>query len=62
MNAEAQGVRGSLKGPIDAIMRAVVVTVTLKAVALVALMETVDGTEQVPPVGAPEQLSEAVPP
>ena len=41
--------------------RAVVGTLTLKEEADVALSVTVAGTEQVAPVGAPEQVSEAVP-
>lgn len=42
-------------------MLEVVVTLTLKSVAVVALTASVAGTMQVAPVGAPVQLSEAVP-
>jgi hypothetical protein len=38
-----------------------VLTLTLKVDAVVALTETVDGTEQTAPVGAPVQVSVAVP-
>jgi hypothetical protein len=41
--------------------RAVVVTLTVKLVAAVPLNAIVAGTEQLAPVGAPLQLSEAVP-
>jgi hypothetical protein len=42
-------------------VRAVVVTLTLKSVAVVALSVSVAGTVQVAPVGAPVHVSEAVP-
>jgi hypothetical protein len=42
-------------------VRDVVVTETLNGVAVLAFMFTLDGTEQVAPVGAPVQVSEAVP-
>jgi hypothetical protein len=41
---------------------AVVVTLTVTIEATVALTVTLQGTEHVAPVGAPEQLSVAVPP
>jgi hypothetical protein len=42
-------------------VRDVVVTETLNGVAVLAFMFMLDGTEQVAPVGAPVQVSEAVP-
>ena len=45
----------------DACVGAVVATLTLKFEAVLALTDSVAGTEQVAFVGAPEQLSEAVP-
>jgi hypothetical protein len=44
-----------------AVVLEVVVTLTLKSAAVVALTASVAGTTQVAPVGAPVQLSEAVP-
>lgn len=45
----------------DACVGAVVVTLTLKFAAVLALTDSVAGTEQVALVGAPAQLSEVVP-
>lgn len=56
-----QGTCEEAGGRSDAIVRDVVVTVTVKAVVVVELNGWLEGTEHVAPSGAPVQLSDAVP-
>jgi len=60
-NAHSQGAGWKGVGPSAPKLGAWLVTLAVKAVAWVALMATVAGRLQVAPVGAPVQLSEAVP-
>ena len=60
-SASAQSLGVAPVGNNQTLDRAVVETLTLKAEAVVALSVTVAGTEHVAPVGAPEQVSVALP-
>jgi hypothetical protein len=60
-DAHTQGNWRKSRGRSAPVVLAVVVTLTLESVAVVALTASVAGTTQVAPVGAPVQLSEAIP-
>jgi hypothetical protein len=61
-NGQGHGPVPNPRGKTDACVDAAVVTLTLKFEAVLALTDSVAGTEQVAFMGVPVQLSEVVPP